>query len=121
MRLTILLLLLVLLGGAYRAAAGEHVGEVTFGGVPLPGVAVTALSGDRQLMTTTDEHGRFRLIGATPGVWTIRVEMLGFDTMTREVTVGDNQSASAWTLTLKSFDDIAGGIPAVPPPPGAQI
>jgi hypothetical protein len=110
----------LLLGGAVSMAAGEHAGVVTFGGLPVPGVTVTASSADRQLVTTTDAQGRFRLPDATAGVWRIRVEMLGFDPMTREVTVGDDPQPSSWTLTLKSFDDIARGIPAAPPFARAQ-
>jgi hypothetical protein len=106
---------LLMLRGTDLAAAGEHAGEVTFGGLPVPGVTVTASSGDRQLVTTTDERGRFRLPDAAAGVWTIRVEMLGFETMTREVTIGDDPQPSTWTLTLRPFDDIAQGIPAAPP------
>jgi len=106
----IALALALLLGGSNRlAAGGEHSGEVTFGGVPVPGVTVTASSGDRQLITVTDERGRFQLPDATAGVWTISVEMLGFEPLTREVTVTADPQPSAWTLTLKSFDEIARG------------
>src|SRR4051812_30692143 len=108
--------LTLLLGGSNQVAAGgEHSGEVTFGGLPVPGVTVTAASGDRQLVTTTDERGRFQLPDASAGVWTIRVEMLGFETLTREVTVAAAPQPSTWTLTLKSFDDIARGAAAAPP------
>jgi len=115
-----ILLVSVLLGAAATATAGEYAGDVTFSGLPVPGVTVTASSGERQLVTTTDERGHFRFPDAAAGVWTIRVEMLGFDTITREVTVGDAPQPSAWTLTLRSFDDIARGIPAAPPPSTAQ-
>jgi len=116
-----MLIVLLLLGAAERALAGEHAGEVTFNGLPVPGVTVTASSGDRQLVTTTDERGRFRFADLATGVWTVRVEMLGFDTITRDVTVGDAPQPSAWTLTLRSFDDIARGsplmLPSAKPPP----
>jgi hypothetical protein len=105
----------LLLGGSNEAAGGEHSGEVTFGGLPVPGVTVSAASGDRQLVTTTDERGRFELPDASAGVWTIRVEMLGFETLTREVTVAAAPQPSTWTLTLKAFDDIARGAAAAPP------
>src|SRR5436190_21999851 len=106
----------LLLGGSNEAAAGgEHSGEVTFGGLPVPGVTVTAASGDRQLVTTTDERGRFQLPDASTGVRTIRVEMLGFETLTREVTVAAAPQLSTWTLTLKAFDDIARGAAAAAP------
>src|SRR5262245_41672574 len=78
-----ILLVSMLLAAARLAAAAEYAGEVTFSGLPVPGVTVTASSGDRQLVTTTDERGRFRFPDAAAGVWTIRVEMLGFDPITR--------------------------------------
>jgi hypothetical protein len=38
------------------AAAGYH-GQVTFGGLPLPGVSITATQDDRTFATSTDERG----------------------------------------------------------------
>src|SRR3954447_4389089 len=105
----------LLLGRSNEAAAGgEHSGEVTFGGLPVPGVTVTAASGDRQLVTTTDERGRFQLPDASTGVWTIRVEMLGFETLTRDVTAAAAPKPSTWTLTLNASEDTAGGAAAAP-------
>ena len=42
-------------------AGGEHSGQVTFGGLPVPGATVTATAGDKKLVTATDEQGVFRL------------------------------------------------------------
>jgi len=50
-------------------AGGEHSGQVTYGGLPVPGATVTASSGDKKLVTATDEQGVFRLGDATEGVW----------------------------------------------------
>ena len=61
----------------------------------------------------------FRLPDATAGVWTLRVEMLGFEQLTREITVTPEPQPSAWMLTLKPFDEITRGLPP-PPPPAAQ-
>ncbi len=92
------------------------------GGVPVPGATVTATAGDKKLVTATDDQGRFALPDATAGVWTLRVEMLGFEPMTREITVTAEPQPSEWTLTLKPFEDITRGIviPRSPPPATAE-
>ncbi len=113
-----LLVVLVILVTAHRLfAGGEHSGQVLVGGVPVPGATVTASAGDKKLVTSTDEDGKFKLPDATAGVWTLRVEMLGFEPATREITVTAEPQPSMWTLTLKPFDEITRGIPI--PPPGA--
>src|SRR5258706_8746485 len=61
----------------------------------------------------------FKLPDATAGVWTLRVEMLGFEPLTREVTVTAEPQPSAWTLKLRPFDDITKGIPRPAPAPAA--
>src|SRR5215813_9463148 len=98
-------------------AGGEHSGQVTFGGLPVPGATVTATSGDKKLVTATDEQGIFNLPDATVGVWSLHVEMLGFESLTRDVTVTAAPQPSEWTLTLRPFDDITRGIPRPPPAP----
>src|SRR5579872_2365513 len=111
-----LLVAVVILVSAHRLfAGGEHSGQVTVGGVPVPGATVTASAGDKKLATSTDEQGKFALPDATPGVWTLRVEMLGFEPLTREITVTAEPQPSMWTLTLRPFDEITRGIP-IPPP-----
>src|SRR6478752_6519965 len=78
-------------------AGGEHSGQVTYGGLPVPGATVTASSGDKKLVTATDEQGIFSLPDATVGVWSLRVEMLGFEMLTRDVMVTAEPQPSAWT------------------------
>ena len=113
-----LLIAVVLLVSGHRLmAGGEHSGQVMFGDLPVPGATVTASAGDRKLVTATDEQGVFKLPDATAGVWTLRVEMLGFETLTRDVTVTAEPQPSAWTLTLRPFDDITRGIPRPAPSP----
>ena len=76
----------------------------SYGGLPVPGATVTASSGDKKLVTATDEEGVFRLPDATAGIWTLKVEMLGFEMLTRDVTVTAEPQPSAWTLALRPFD-----------------
>jgi carboxypeptidase family protein len=98
-------------------AGGEHSGQVTFGGLPVPGATVTATSGDKKLVTATDDQGTFNLPDATEGVWSLHVEMLGFEPLTRDVTVTAAPQPSEWTLTLRPFADITRGVPRPPPAP----
>src|SRR5690349_19086842 len=72
-----------LLSGA--AWTAEHHGTVQSGGLPIPGATVTAIQNDQKLVTTTDEQGRYAFANLPDGVWTIRVEMFGFVTLSHEV------------------------------------
>ena len=113
-----LLIAVVMLVSAIRLfAGGEHSGQVTVGGVPVPGATVTATSGDKKLVTATNDQGIFSLPDATVGTWTLRVEMLGFEPLTRDITVTAEPQPSAWTLSLKPFEEITRGITIPPPAP----
>ncbi|PWT82979.1 MAG: TonB-dependent receptor [Blastocatellia bacterium] len=103
----LVLVLAILTGWATGASAAvDQYGQVMFGGLPVPGVTVSASQQDRQLVTSTDQNGVYKLILAD-GVWTIRVEMLGFTTLTREVTIGNDSPPLTWELTLRPFEEIA--------------
>src|ERR1700730_2669615 len=95
-------------------AASQHTGHVTFGTLPVPGATVTASRDQHQLVTITDQQGVYRLPDLTDGVWTIRIEMLGFSTLTQDITVATDSPPSMWELTLLPFDTIAGGLPLRP-------
>jgi hypothetical protein len=115
-----LLIALVILVSAHTLlAGGEHSGQVTVAGVPVPGATVTAAAGDKKLVTITDDQGRFSLPDATEGKWSLRVEMLGFESLTQDITVTAEPQPSAWTLTLKPFEEITKGIPIPTAAPAA--
>jgi hypothetical protein len=67
--------------------AGGAIVRTTFKGAPVPGATVIASQADApRIVRTTDEDGVCRLtLGA--GTWTIRVEMRGFESVSREVVV----------------------------------
>jgi hypothetical protein len=125
-----LLVLAVLSGGRYGLAASEHYGQVTFGGLPVPGAVITASQGEQRLVTTTDSQGVFRLAEPHDGVWTIKVEMLGFSTVSRDVSISANAPPSTWELNLLPFEEIVQGAsvvsgappsaPAAPPTSGTM-
>jgi hypothetical protein len=106
--------------------AADHAGRVVVGSVPMPGVSVTAVRDDVQKATVTDEQGIYRFTDLAEGVWTLRVEMLGFATLTESVTVGGDTPAPTWELKLLPFEEITRGLPPPvrsepPEPPRAPL
>lgn len=101
-----------MLGVRTVRAAADHYGQVTIGGVPVPGATVTATHGDQRVGTVTDQRGIYRLAGLADGVWTIRVEMLGFSTLQRDVRVAADTPPSTWELALLPFEEITRGLPS---------
>jgi hypothetical protein len=106
-------------GAHHVLAAPEHSGQVTFGGLPVPGATVTATMGERRLVTVTDEQGVFRFADVGDGIWTIRVEMLAFGTIERQVVIGSTPAAAEpsasssqpYELKLLAFDEVTRDLP----------
>src|SRR5664279_4845327 len=84
------------------AMASEYHGTVKTSGLPVPGVAVSAVQADKKVVTTTDERGVFSFADLVDGTWTIEVEMLGFAKLTREVGVAHDAPAPEMALTILS-------------------
>jgi trimeric autotransporter adhesin len=100
----ILLLLLAALARPSLFAAGEQQGLVTFNGLPVPGATVVATQSEKKVVVASDSDGRYRLSGLGDGAYTIRVEMMGFAPLTRDLIAGE-QSA-ALELTLLPFEEM---------------
>src|SRR5262245_59101673 len=94
------------LGAHGSDAASPHYGQVMFGGLPVPGASVAASQGDTQRITVTDQQGLYRFAALEEGVWTIRVEMLGFVTVSRDITIAGDSSPEIFELIIRPFDDI---------------
>ena len=75
-------------------AASEHRGQVTFGGVPIPGATVTATQGDKKVVAITDPMGTYAFPDLPDGAWKIELEMLGF------ITVNGDITTSSWELKM---------------------
>src|SRR5436190_19535126 len=88
-------------------AATPYVGQVTFGGLPVPGATVIASSGEKRIVVSSDAQGVYRFADLDEGVWTIRIEMLGFQTITEDVTVAADAMPKMFELMLRPFEDIA--------------
>ncbi len=55
---------------------------------PIPGATIIATQGDRKIVTTTDPSGRYALPQVADGVWTVTVEMFGFEAAKKQVDYG---------------------------------
>jgi carboxypeptidase family protein len=96
----------MVLVGAAPADAAEYAGIVTGAGVPIPGATITAIRADKQVVTTTDQAGIFHFADLDDGPWTIRVEMLGFETVSKDVAIAAGLAPSQWPLTLRNVQDL---------------
>jgi hypothetical protein len=100
-------------------AAAEYRGQVTFGGLPVPGASVTATQGGKKAFAITDVQGFYDLPDLTDGDWSIEIQMSGFETVAREAAPAE----AKWELKLLPLDRIKAQaqVPAVPPaaPPAA--
>jgi hypothetical protein len=88
------------------AAASEYRGQVTFGGLPVPGVTITATKGEKKISTVTDQGGLYDFQDLADGAWKIDIEMQCFTTIDAEVTVAPNMAAGKWELTLLPLDQL---------------
>ena len=115
--------LIVAIGTRSGVAAADHHGQVTFAGLPVPGATVTAIQGDTQRTTVTDQQGVYHLANLADGAWTIRIEMLGFAPLSQGITI-PGEAPPTFTLKLLPFDQITAGLPPpaieTPPVTGSQ-
>src|ERR1022692_2647074 len=94
--------------------ASEHHGSVISGGLPVPGASVTAAQGDKKVLTTTDENGVYSFPELADGIWTISIDMLGFEKVSREIGVAVDAPTPVWDLKMQSLEAMT---PPPPPPP----
>jgi len=91
-------------------AASEHHGQVTFGGLPVPGATVTATQGDKRLLAITDQQGMYMFTDLDDGVWKFQVEMLGFEAQTRDIAIPSDATNTLWELKLLPLEEIMRGV-----------
>jgi hypothetical protein len=113
-RIIQLMIALAALALSSVAVASEYHGQVTFGGLPVPGATVTATEGSKQFATSTDQQGLYSFPDLTDGKWTIEVGMTGFSAIKQEVVIGPNTLAAKWELKLLPLDQIKAEIAAPP-------
>lgn len=104
---TVLVILsLAVLSPTADTISADLSGRVLFSGVAVPGATVTAIRGDRSVATVSDEEGTFRFANLDDGLWTLRVEMRGFVTMNREVTLPFSEPPMVFALTMRPYEEI---------------
>ena len=86
--------------------AAEHHGVVKFGGLPLPGASVTATEGERRFSAITDAQGFYSFPDLPDGIWKIRVEMLCFAPVEREVAIAPGAPSPEWELKMLPLADM---------------
>ena len=95
----------------------EHRGQVKFGGLPVPGAAVTVTQGDKKFNAVTDDQGLYEFPDLPDGIWNLEVNMLCFSPIKQEVAVTSGAPVAQWELKLLPFEEIKASAP--PPPPAA--
>jgi hypothetical protein len=99
---------------ALRSAnASDLAGRVLFAGLGVPGATVTATrrpddpgKGAPAVSVVSDDDGVFRFSALDGGIWIVRIEMSGFVTVSREITLPLSESALVVTLTMRSLEDL---------------
>jgi hypothetical protein len=93
----------------FQQIALAQSGVVTAGNQPVPGATVKATQGDKVLTTLTDDTGAYQIDGMTPGAWTVTVEMFGFTTARKEVTIAATPSKIDFTMALRERSQFGRG------------
>ena len=97
----------ILCFAALPLAASEHHGQVSFNGLPVPGVEVTATRDGRTLVAITDQQGLYSFPDLADGTWTMEAAMLGFASVKQQdIGVAPNAAALKWELKLLPLDQI---------------
>lgn len=105
--------------GVLSLAASEHHGVVKFGELPLPGAMVTATQGDKSFTAVTDGAGAYKFPDLPDGVWTLKIEMLCFAPLTKEVAVSPDAPSPVWEMKLLALDEMNATAAASVPKPAA--
>ena len=93
-------------------SASEHHGVVQSGGLPVPGATVSAIQGDKKVVTTTDDQGAYSFANLADGVWTIEVDMFGFSKLSREVGIAPEAPSPTWQLQVLPLSALTAPAPA---------
>ena len=88
------------------SAASAYHGQVTFGGLPVPGATITATHGDKKLTTTSDQGGLYSFDDLSDGPWKIQIEMQLFNPIQADVTIAPNTPAGKFELTALPLNEL---------------
>lgn len=96
--------LLVCLCGT--SAASELHGQVTFGGLPMPGATITVIQGTTKTTTVSDSGGIFSVANLSDGPASIEIEMQCFSTVHDKVKVSARTPSKKWELMLLPLEQL---------------
>jgi hypothetical protein len=102
-----LLMVALMTGQPIGLAAADYLGQVTFNGIPVPGVTVTATQGPLKTAATTNQDGIYHLADLADGLWKLTIEMFGFETISEEITIPAQTEPPPAALTVRSFAELA--------------
>ena len=103
-----------------RAVASAYHGQVTFGGLPLPGATVTVTQGTTKVSAITDQGGLFDFPDLADGPAKIEIAMQCFSTVQADVTISPVTAPGKWELSLLPLDQIT-KLTKLPPAPIPSI
>ena len=83
--------------------AAENHGQVSVGGVPVPGAKVTATQGEKKFTTVTDADGIYSFADLGEGTWAMQVEMRGFTTLKNDVAA---TASPMWELKMQPLSEM---------------
>lgn len=86
--------------------AAEYHGKVTFGGLPLTGVRVTATQGDNTLSAISDQQGVYSFADLSDGIWLLQAEKLGFSEIKADVAVGYGLPGRVFELKMLPLNEM---------------
>jgi len=92
--------------GVGTARASEYHGQVTFGGLPVPGAVLTATQGNQKVVAIADPQGLYSFPNLADGTWTIEVDMTGFAPLKQDVSIAPATAAGAFELKLMTIEQI---------------
>jgi trimeric autotransporter adhesin len=101
----------------FNLFASEQHGDVTFGGLPVPGATVTASQNDKKFTAVTDQQGAYSFPDLADGVWSIQVDMSGFTKSTGDITAAPGAPGTTWELKMLTLDQIHAETQLAAPPP----
>jgi hypothetical protein len=102
---------------ALTLTASEHHGQVQYGGLPIPGVTITATQADKKLVALTDPQGVYSFPDLPDGTWSFQIEMLCFSTIHQDVTITPTAPNPVWELKLLPLTEIHAEIRQPTPAP----
>jgi hypothetical protein len=111
---------LVLFCAMSHAHASEYHGQVTYGGLPVPGATVTAAQGTQKFTTSTDQGGLYDFADLPDGSWKIEIEMQCFSKIETDVTVNPSMPAGKFELTPLPMDELMARTKLMQAPPAIQ-